>query len=128
VQLLLDTVTVLWALETPERLSPLASEALRDGSNQLHLSVVSIWEISVKTTRGRMKLAYSLEDLISTLQRTLSVQFLGMNVEDSLIERSLPLIHGDPFDRMLVCQAICRNLVVLTPDKMLRSYPVQGIW
>ena len=94
--LLLDTCAFLWMVRTPNDLSPAARDAVVDPGRPLFLSVLSQWEIGVKTQIDRLS--------------------------------KLPELHRDPFDRMLICQAIEHGLTIVTPDAAIQRYPVRVLW
>jgi PIN domain nuclease of toxin-antitoxin system len=127
-ELLLDTSTVLWAANESNRLSRTARRLLDDTANELIVSCVTIWEISVKWSAGKLRLPVEPERFSKDLETKLDVRFIGLSLEDVLHERSLPRIHKDPFDRILICQAISRDLIIVTPDRSIRQYSVPSIW
>ena len=126
--LLLDTATVILALNQPDLLSKTASQSLTDTSNRRTISCVTFWEISVKSSAGRLRLPVEMSGLAAHLEQHLVAEFIELSVEDVLHQSGLPKIHGDPFDRILICQALARDLVILTPDKTIRQYDVPSIW
>ena len=125
---LLDTHALLWFLRGDDRLSPRAREAIESMDNTRVLSDASIWEISIKQSLGKLKLAEPFESRLT--------QALHRNVIDSLpIERShllgvsrLPFYHRDPFDRLIIATALVENLPVLTDDSHFSAYPIEVIW
>ncbi|HWD41326.1 MAG TPA: hypothetical protein VG944_20955 [Fimbriimonas sp.] len=82
----------------------------------------------MKVSRNRIQLAYTLEELLKWLEQRIGATVIDMTVDDSLLERSLPQTNADPFDPILVCQALSRNLVLVTPDKHLHAYPITCLW
>jgi PIN domain nuclease of toxin-antitoxin system len=87
-----------------------------------------LWEIGSKQKSGRLELAVPLAALADLLVENLAVEFLPMMPSHSLRVTQLPDVHKDPFDRMLVCQAIGEDLVLLTPDPLVAQYPVRTHW
>jgi PIN domain nuclease of toxin-antitoxin system len=128
VNLLLDTATFLWVSYDAEKLSPAARSAYANPDNQLHLSVVSLWEIILKNRLGKLQIPVPVEQLIAPLKESHTVTILPLNDTAVMHLQSLPDIHRDPFDRMLVCRAIDLGLALLTPDSTIRAYPVQALW
>lgn len=126
--MLLDTCAFLWLRESPDRLSEAAREVLRDGSNEVSLSAVSAWEISVKHAAGRLPLPRPLEDFVRDGRKIHHIEALAFDENCALHLARLPDIHRDPFDWMLICQAIEHQLTILTPDPMIRKYPIKTLW
>lgn len=126
-KLLLDTHTFLWWAEQPERLSNSAVTACKDPSNELFLSVASIWEIQVKVQLGKLKLKLPLTDLIREQQRNL-IQVITITQSHVFELDQLPPHHRDPFDRILIAQSRVENLILLTADAMIKQYSVQVFW
>jgi PIN domain nuclease of toxin-antitoxin system len=128
VNLLLDTVTFLWILEDAESLGPAARAALRDTDNLIFLSAASVWEIVVKHRLGKLPLPLSPEKLIPQQRKLRGIESLDISESATLRLPQLPDLHKDPFDRILACQAIEHGMTIVTPDALLRSYPVRTLW
>jgi PIN domain nuclease of toxin-antitoxin system len=126
-KLLLDTCTFLW-LAGGEPLSDIAANAIREPSNEVLLSAVSSWEIVVKHGNGRLPLPEPPERLIPTERRLRGIAPLTLDEEAAFHLTRLPRLHRDPFDRMLICQAIAHGLAIVTPDPLISQYPVRIIW
>jgi PIN domain nuclease of toxin-antitoxin system len=118
-RLLLDTVTFIWAVRAPERLSRAAMSALRKESAVREISVVSLNEIAVKQTRG--KLAFSKADVIAGID-DLRLRILPYAAAHALRLLDLPTHHADPFDRQIIAQALEENVTVVTPDEAFELY------
>lgn len=127
-RLLLDTCTFLWLNLSPERLSARAHDLCRDPDNALYLSVASAWEIAAKHRGGHLALPQDPPEYVPSRRALNGVLSLRFREEDALQLTRLPSIHKDPFDRMLICQAISRGLTIVTPDPHIRQYPVKTIW
>jgi PIN domain nuclease of toxin-antitoxin system len=127
VKLLLDTCTFLW-LAGGQSLSPAAGAVVRDPANDVYLSAVSTWEIVSKHRAGRLPLPEPPDRLIPTERRLRGVAALAFDEESALFASRLPPLHRDPFDRMLIAQAIASSLVIVTPDPAIAQYPVRVIW
>jgi len=127
-KLLLDTCTFLWiAIDSP-RLSSSARELFAAPANEVFLSVVSTWEIAVKTRLGKLSLPAPAERYIPKLRDEHGILSLPLDEEATLHEIRLPPIHRDPFDRMLICQAMIHGQAILTPDEKIAQYPVRSMW
>lgn len=127
-KILLDTCTFLWVIWDSPDLSRKARGILRDPGNEVHLSVVSAWEISVKHALGRLPLPADPMTLVPEQREAHGIESLALDEESALRLAILPALHADPFDRMLVCQAITHGLAILTPDHEIRAYPVKTVW
>ena len=126
-KLLLDTCTFLW-LAGGGSLSHEAADVIRTPANDVFLSSASVWEIVTKYERGRLPLPAPPERLIPDARRIRGVTALAFDEAAALQGRRLPWLHRDPFDRMLIAQAIAHGLAVVTPDPLIAQYPVRVIW
>jgi PIN domain nuclease of toxin-antitoxin system len=122
---LLDTSTLLWALGSPERLSPRVRPLIEVGENVV--SIASYWEVVVKTQKGLLSIA----DVATWWRRAtelMAVRTLPIRASHVTTLAALPMLHNDPFDRILIAQAIAEGLAFVTNDEHIRSYPVRTIW
>jgi PIN domain nuclease of toxin-antitoxin system len=130
-RVLLDTHALIWASVTPERLSRTAANILQDRRNELHVSVASIWEISIKLSKPRnlLTLPGSWSERTEAYMREWGLIWLPIGLEHCRAVGVLPWRrHRDPFDRMLIAQAQVEGLRILTEDQVFRSYGVQVAW
>ena len=127
-KLLLDTCTFLWIAAGDLALSDTAREAFQSPDNEVYLSVISTWEIVVKHALGRLPLPGAPDTYIPRLRQAHGIESLDLDEEATLHLGRLPELHRDPFDRMLVCQAIVGGLIMLTPDDAVMQYPVRSLW
>ena len=127
-RLLLDTCTFLWLATDAPQLSALARGHFVDPANAVFLSSVSAWEIALKHRLGRLPLPDPPDQLIPRLREEHGIAPLVLDEAAALTESRLPPLHRDPFDRMLVCQAIAEGLIIVTPDAAIRQYPVRTMW
>jgi PIN domain nuclease of toxin-antitoxin system len=121
---LLDTHVFLWMLSDPGRLNAEAKEAICHPNHSVFVSAVSAVEISIKKRLGKLVAPDSLEQEIESR----GLQHLPLTFRHGMILETLPNHHLDPFDRMLVAQALCENLIVVSHDKKLEPYPVRMVW
>ena len=119
---LLDTHLLLWAALFPERLPQRASHLINDVGNLLYFSTASIWEISIKLTRPRNDLDIDMRHWRAGLLSNGYTE-LTINSLHAMSVRDLPDIHKDPFDRLLLAQAMREDLTLVTADEVLASYP-----
>ena len=123
-KLLLDTHIFIWWADEPEKLSANIVAALEDENNTLILSVVSAWEIQIKDQLGRLTLSQPLDDLIKSQQQMNDLQLLPVELHHVLGLKALPHYHTDPFDRLLVAQAITEGCTFVSVDSKIAAYPV----
>ncbi len=127
-KLLLDTHVFLWLAGGPEKLTGRALEACKNRRNPIYLSVVSAWEIQVKSQLGKLTLDDPLAELVREQQAVNGLRILGVELSHVLELEALPSIHGDPFDRLLVAQARVESHHLVTADRTVRRYPAQFVW
>jgi PIN domain nuclease of toxin-antitoxin system len=128
VKLLLDTVTFLRASLGEAGLSSRARHLLLDDNNERYLSTVSAWEITIKYSLGSLPLPQPPDRFIPRHRDALAAQSLPLDEESALHLARLPQLHRDPFDRMLICQAIIGGMILVTPDELISQYPVHSAW
>ncbi|OYD91958.1 PIN domain nuclease [Nostoc sp. 'Peltigera membranacea cyanobiont' 210A] len=124
-KLLLDTHIFLWFISSDRRLSNTFIEIIRNTDNDVYLSIISIWEATIKYQLGKLTLPQSPEIYLPIQRERHLITSLPLT-EDSVVQLSkLPNIHRDPFDRMLICQALQHDLTIVTVDDAIRAYPVK---
>lgn len=123
-KLLLDTHAFLWYISSNPRLPRYASDAIRDKSNEVYLSVVSVWEALVKYQIGKLALPAAADEYLETSRIAHRITDLALDRQSVSQLLSLPPHHRDPFDRMLICQALAHELTIVTNDDLFRLYPV----
>ena len=127
-KILLDTCTFLWLIKGSETLSSNAAEVFADPKNEVYLSSVSAWEINVKYRLGKLFLPLTPDKFIPKERKRHIISRLDLSEQDTFHLLKLPTHHKDPFDRMLVCQAIEHSLTILTPDSLVTQYPIRSLW
>jgi PIN domain nuclease of toxin-antitoxin system len=127
-RILLDTVTFLWIVADSPSLSDTARQAFQEPTNQVYLSAVSGWEIVVKHSLGKLPLPQSPEHFVPLERERHGIEALPLDEAATLQLGRLPLLHRDPFDRMLACQAIQQRMALMTPDALLQQYPLSILW
>jgi PIN domain nuclease of toxin-antitoxin system len=123
--LLTDTHALIWFAADDHRLSRAARAALVDPQQEVFVSVVCYWEIEVKRLRSS---EFSPPEPVRALMDRAGFRPLGMDFDVPVRLAGLPRVHGDPFDRMLVAQALHHGLTLVTGDRALRRYPVPTLW
>ncbi len=125
---LLDTHAFLWWISDDRRLSERVLEMIGDGRNELFFSAASGWEISIKAGLGRLKAPEDLERFIADQLSRNAFRSLPIYLRHALYTRTLPDHHRDPFDRILISQAILEEMVLLSADPRISRYPVEIVW
>ena len=123
-RILLDTHVLIWAATEPERLSSACREAIEDGANEVYVSSVSAWEIAIKQSLGKLELPRPAEEWLPEVVRASGFEALGVDLESALRVRGMPWHHRDPFDRLLIAQAVQQRLTFATRDAKLAEYGI----
>ena len=126
--LLLDTHALLWATQTPSKLSLAARRAVTDSANTILVSAATAWEIATKVRLGKLPEAETLEREFSELTQRTGFVLLSIESETALRAGRLVGAHGDPFDRMIAAQALQLDIPVISADPKLDSFGVRRIW
>lgn len=127
-KILIDTHALLWFLTDNASLSKKAKEVYLNTENKLYFSVISLWELSIKVSLGKLKLKKNwFPDFLKQLEDN-SILWLAITPEHCHQVSTLPFHHRDPFDRMLVCQAMVEKTKILTCDPHMKDYDVECIW
>lgn len=124
---ILDTHTFIWWDSDADQLSDAARSFVLDPENTVLLSVVSVWEMVIKHALGKLHLQRPLEVIVQEQQDN-DIRILPIRLDHVLTVGNLIPIHNDPFDRLLVAQAIVEDAVLLTSDPLMARYPVRTIW
>ena len=127
-RLLLDTVTFIWLAEDHANLSGLARRSIANPANEVYLSAASAWETSIKYSLRRLNLRVPPEEYVPEQRRLHRVEPLPISEASALQVGKLPNLHRDPFDRLIVAQAIVESLAIATPDSLIEMYPVAVVW
>jgi PIN domain nuclease of toxin-antitoxin system len=128
VRLLLDTHAFIWWITDDDRLSEQAGELIADGSNDVFFSAASAWEVAIKAGLGRIKLPDDAWSFTPDQLERNAFQPLPVHISHAVTVITLPEIHGDPFDRMLVAQAMSEGLSIISDDEQIARYPVSVAW
>lgn len=126
-KILLDTQIFLWMFLTPSRISSNVQSLLKSSSNEFFLSSASGWEIAIKYSIGKLKLPDAPEIYVPNRMKRANLKSLEITHEHGLAIANLPIIHKDPFDRILISQANIENLTLLSTDKIFSQYAVKLI-
>lgn len=127
-RLLLDTHAFLWFITADPKLSASAEQAIRDPANTPLLSVASVWEIAIKVNQGRLPIPQPLERFIPQQLRTNRIEVLPIELQHTYEIARMPLHHRDPFDRLLIAQAIAEGIPLVSTDSAFDAYPIKRLW
>lgn len=125
---LLDTHCFLWFVSGSTNLSLAARELIEEASSQPFLSTASLWEMAIKLSLGKLHLAQPFEELIPQQMRLNGIYLLGIEIKHTAIVTNLPFHHRDPFDRLLVAQAMVEDMPLLSADAALDKYAIERLW
>lgn len=125
---LVDTHTLIWAITEKEKLSRLVRQTLENTDNNIFVSAITFWEIALKFSKGKMELQGILADQFPELSLQMGFQLIPLSVDESASYHKLNTTnHKDPFDRMLIWQAIKRNFIFITKDDSIAQYQELGL-
>ena len=126
-RILIDTHALLWYLQGDANLSNLALMTTENKDNNVFVSIVTLWEIAIKSGLGKLELQRPFKNLEADLQQ-LDIKILPINFAELDIYRSLPMHHRDPFDRILIAQSIGNSLTMITRDALFQPYSIRVMW
>lgn len=126
--LLLDTHVFIWAVSDASKLSDKARDLIRDSQHTKWVSLVSVWEMQIKSQIGKLTLGKPLSDLIDEQQGKNDLQILPVVLPHILALDNLPLHHRDPFDKLLIAQSTQEGFVLISQDDVFADYDVQVLW
>ncbi len=127
-RLLLDTKALIWWHDFPHKLPTTVRTALQDHTNEVYLSVANAWEMQIKMQLGKLNLSKSWDEIIEAEQTDNRFGFLKADRPHIRVLDRLPFHHKDPFDRLLIAQAIHENMTLISNDPKFPSYPVTLLW
>jgi PIN domain nuclease of toxin-antitoxin system len=125
---LLDTMVWLWSVGPTDKIGSAGLEILSDGKQDIYFSAASSWEIAIKTKLGKFDLPAPPTGYVPKRLAEQGIQSLSVTQSHSLKVYDLPLHHSDPFDRLIIAQALAENMVILTADRAFKEYTVELIW
>lgn len=125
---LLDTHAFLWWITGDERLSDRAAALIAGDRNEIYVSAATVWEMAIKARLGRLAIAEDPAEFMATQMRENLFRPLPMTALHAVQLWGLPLLHRDPFDRMLIAQAQAERMALVTADEQIGKYPVKTVW
>lgn len=127
-RLLLDTHTFIWFVSDSPRISVTVKELIENENNEKLLSTASIWEMAIKHSSGKLSFGQPFKEFIDQQINLNSIDLLNINLDHIDIVATLPLHHRDPFDRLLIAQAMVEQLPILSADSAFDAYPIGRLW
>ena len=127
-KLLLDTHAFIWYVTNNQKLSVTAQQLINESSNQVLLSIVSIWEMAIKHSVGKLSFELPFEVFVAQQLALNNFDLLNIKIAHLNVVANLPLHHRDPFDRLIIAQGMVESIPVISTDKIFDSYPVKRLW
>jgi PIN domain nuclease of toxin-antitoxin system len=128
VKYLLDTMVWIWSIDSVERIGNRGREILENGLEELYLSAATSWEVSIKMRLGKLKLPAPPAECVLPFMVKQGIHPLPVTHAHGLKVYDFPLYHNDPFDRLIIAQALVEDMVILTSDRAFQKYPVEILW
>jgi PIN domain nuclease of toxin-antitoxin system len=128
VKILIDTHIFIWYIQNSEKLPSSVTTLINNGSNEILFSIASIWEMAIKQSTGKLNLGVPYIGFIQEQMRLNNIELLPISLNHIEVVTTLPFHHRDPFDRILIAQAIMENIVLVSADSVFSLYPVQRMW
>jgi PIN domain nuclease of toxin-antitoxin system len=127
-RLLLDTHTFLWFIIDDSSLSGNARALIEDSNNNVVLSVASLWEMAIKISLGNLTISQPFNVFMTEQMRLNAIDLLNISIDHAAVVATLPFHHRDPFDRLLVAQAMVERLPIVSVDTVFDAYDVERLW
>ncbi len=127
-KLLIDTHVFLWLNGDTERLSPTVKSLFLSGEHEFYVSMVSAWEMQIKSQLGKLTLAMPIQEMIQLNQQENNIHLLPIDLAHISYLDQLPAHHKDPFDRLIIAQAIMEEMTIVSVDTLFSGYPVRVVW
>ena len=127
-RVLVDTHVFIWYVQSSDKLPSSVTVIINDGRNDILLSIASVWEMAIKQSTGKLNIGTPYASFISEQMRLNSMELLPVRLEHLDLITTLPLHHRDPFDRLLIAQAIVEDILIISADRVFSLYPVRSMW
>lgn len=125
---LIDTQVFIWLNTDINRLTRKFVTLSQSGQNEFYLSMASVWEMQIKQQLGKLSLPTTVEQLVKHNQAMSNLNLLNIDLKHIGALESLPDVHKDPFDRLIIAQSLCESMTLISADQMFQYYPVQVEW
>ena len=123
----MDTHVLLWTMFEPQKLSQLAREIIIDTSKPKFISITSVWEVAIKNRIGKLPLSMGVDEIFNKLDAS-NAGIVGIDHQHIEIYATLPLLHRDPFDGIIIATAVLEKMTIITADENIQKYDVPWIW
>jgi PIN domain nuclease of toxin-antitoxin system len=127
-RVLIDTHVFIWWTSEVKKLSPQVYDLLSDSTTEAYLSIVSIWEMQIKFSLGKLQLKSTLSELVDDEINCNRIELLPLSLSHTYALSNLPAYHRDPFDRLLIAQSIDADLQIVSIDEKFDAYGVNRLW
>lgn len=127
-RLLLDSHTLLWAVDDPSKLSPAATTAVQDPANNLLVSAATIWEVAIKVGLGKPSISQPYKSWMTKALSDLGALVLPITVDYADAQMRMPMHYRDPFDRLLIAQALVESIQIVSADVRFDLYGIARLW
>ena len=124
---LLDTHTALWAFDNKAKLSASVQHIIDDTSAPLHISAASVWEVAIKISIGKLNFEGGTVEFLNKIRQN-GIELLSLKDSYLVYVETMPFLHRDPFDRLIIATAVTENLIILTADENIRKYDATWLW
>jgi PIN domain nuclease of toxin-antitoxin system len=125
---LLDTCTFIWFVSNSPELNITAKNIIEDENSEILLSIISIWEMSIKNSIGKLEFTKPFEEFIKGQVKLNEIEILELSKEHIFKVNTLPFHHKDPFDRLIIAQSMVENVPIISADPEFVKYPITLIW
>ncbi len=125
---ILDTHALLWILTNSPQVSEAAKELYLNSGNTIYFSMAGLWEMSIKISLKKLSIGEPINEFVQNHISGNDITLLNIELPHIFLLEKLPYHHGDPFDRLLICQSIYENIPIISSDSMFDSYPIKRIW
>lgn len=125
---LIDTQVFIWLNADPGRLTSRFMQLSQSGQNHFYLSMASVWEMQIKQQLGKLTLPTSVYKLVQQNQKMSDMELMPIELTHIDHLNQLPDTHKDPFDRLIIAQALCQSMPVISADQVFQHYPIQVVW
>lgn len=127
-KLLLDTHAFLWFIDDNPALSSDAKQLIEDADSEIVLSVASIWEMAIKVSHGKLTISQPFGVFMTEQMRLNAITLLNISIDHTAVITTLPFHHRDPFDRLLIAQAMVEHMPIISADGIFDSYSIKRLW
>jgi PIN domain nuclease of toxin-antitoxin system len=127
-RLLLDTHVFLWWIDDAPELTPKARRAIADAQNECSLSVASCWDLAIKSSLGKIRFAVPIEQFLSEHLAANGITLLDITLRHATRVENMPFHHRDPFDRLIIAQALTEKMTIVSADKTFSRYGAKVLW